>query len=97
MKTPFIHVAESYHPILDVKSTELAIKYCKDVFETQLAEKLQLMRVSAPLFVSKDTGLNDTLNGVEKAIVFDIKDLPQQKAEIIHSLAKRKRMALYKY
>lgn len=97
METPFTRLAESYHPILDVKQTELAIKYCKDVFETQLAEKLELMRVSAPLFVSKDTWLNDTLNGSEKAIVFDIKDLPEQKAEIVHSLAKRKRMALYKY
>lgn len=97
METTFTRLAQSYHPKLDVKSTELAIKDCKDTFEKVLAQKLWLMRVSAPLFVAKDTWLNDTLNWVEKAISFDIKDIPDHKAEIVHSLAKRKRMALYKY
>lgn len=98
MTTPwFALLAEHYHPVLDLKSTEMAIKYCKDVFETQLADKLHLARVSAPLFVSQETGINDTLNGIERAVAFDIKDLPGKTAEIVHSLAKRKRMALYRY
>jgi aspartate--ammonia ligase len=75
----------------------MAIKYCKDVFETQLAYKLHLARVSAPLFVPQETGINDTLNGIERAVAFDIKDLPGKTAEIVHSLAKRKRMALHRY
>ncbi len=98
MTTPwFALLAERYHPVLDLKSTEMAIKYCKDVFETQLAEKLHLVRVSAPLFVSQESGINDALNGVERAVAFQIKDLPGTTAEIVHSLAKWKRMALYRY
>lgn len=97
MKKTFISLAKHYHPIMDVKNTEIAIKYCKDTFELKLAKKLNLIRVSAPLFVEKGKWLNDTLNWIEKAIVFDIKDLKGKKAEIIHSLAKWKRMALYKY
>lgn len=76
MTTSFTSLAEKYRPVLDIRDTEVAIKYCKDVFEAQLAEQLHLSRVSAPLFVSQDTGINDTLNGVERAVSFDIKAIP---------------------
>ncbi len=98
MLTPSFTLAlEHYRPALDLRETEAAIKYCKDTFETQLAEKLNLSRVSAPLFVLQDSGINDTLNGVERAVAFDIKDLWWRMAEIVHSLAKWKRMALHTY
>ncbi len=87
----------SYRPLLGLKETEVAIKHCKDHFEKQLGQELNLTRVSAPLFVFPDTGLNDTLNGTERPVEFDIKAMPWKKAEIVHSLAKRKRMALYRY
>jgi len=76
--------------------TQLAIKLAKDTFERKLAEALDLTRVSAPLFVYPDTGLNDNLSGVERPVSFDILDT-KKVAEIVHSLAKWKRMALGKY
>ncbi len=81
---------------LGLMETEIAIKYIKDVFETELAKSLNLTRVSAPLFVFPETGLNDNLNGVERAVRFDVKDLGRE-VEIVQSLAKWKRNALYKY
>lgn len=85
-----------YENKLDIVSTEIAIKYVKDLFEKRLAHHLNLMRVSAPLYVREDSGLNDDLNGVERAVSFDIKETGQD-VQIIHSLAKWKRMALKRY
>jgi aspartate--ammonia ligase len=90
-------IPEHYKPLLSIRETEVAIKKIKDFFERGLAEALNLTRVSAPLFVRPETGLNDNLNGVERAVRFDIKDLDNAPAEIVHSLAKWKRMALKKY
>lgn len=86
-----------YKTRLGLKETEIAIKRIKDFFEKRLAEVLNLTRVSAPLFVKKETGLNDNLNGVERPVSFDIKAIENSKLEIVHSLAKWKRMALYRY
>ncbi len=89
-------VPEDYLPSLSLRETELAIKQIKDRVESQLADTLNLTRVSAPLFVRKETGLNDDLNGVERPVSFEIKDLGAN-VEIVHSLAKWKRMALKRY
>lgn len=89
-------VPEGYKSILDIKQTEIAIKKVKDFFERDLAIQLNLTRVSAPLFVECSSGLNDNLNGTERPVAFDIKD-GGANAEIVHSLAKWKRMALKRY
>lgn len=88
---------EGYKSPLSIRETEVAIKKIKDFFERELAKELNLTRVSAPLFVRPETGLNDNLNGVERPVSFGIKDLEDAEAEIVHSLAKWKRMALQKY
>ena len=85
-----------YRSALSLLETEIAIKYIKDTFEKDLAKELKLTRVSAPLFVFPETGLNDNLNGYERAVKFDILTLKRE-VEIVQSLAKWKRMALYKY
>ena len=85
-----------YKSKLDLLETEIAIKFVKDEFEKELAKALKLTRVSAPLFVEPTTGLNDNLNGVERAVKFDIADLNKE-YEIVQSLAKWKRNALHKY
>lgn len=85
-----------YTSKLNLLDTEIAIKFVKDEFEKELAHALNLTRVSAPLFVEPSTGLNDNLNGVERAVKFDIADLKKE-YEIVQSLAKWKRNALYKY
>ena len=96
MIKPGLFVPEEYDHPLDIRETEHAIKYIKDYFEKDLALKLKLTRVSAPLFVRTKTGLNDNLNGVERPVSFDIKnDLDH--VEIVHSLAKWKRSALKRY
>jgi aspartate--ammonia ligase len=86
----------TYKPLLSIIDTEKAIKFVKDTFEDKLAEALNLQRVSAPLFVKTKTGLNDDLNGVERAVKFDIKGISDEVA-IVQSLAKWKRFALKKY
>lgn len=86
----------SYRSVLDFKQTEIAIKTLKDYFERALAKELNLIRVSAPLFVLPETGLNDDLSGVERAVSFDIKQTGKQ-AQIVQSLAKWKRHALKRY
>ncbi|MBQ1885005.1 MAG: aspartate--ammonia ligase, partial [Bacteroidales bacterium] len=88
---------EHYKPILDLKQTELGIKRIKDFFESSLSAELKLRRVTAPLFVLKGTGINDDLNGVERPVTFPIKDFGDQKAEVVHSLAKWKRLTLADY
>ena len=87
---------DKYHAKLDVIQTERAIKLVKDTFEIELADALELTRVSAPLFVRANIGLNDDLNGVERAVCFDIKELGED-VVIVHSLAKWKRYALSRY
>jgi aspartate--ammonia ligase len=87
-------IPENYRSILDVIETEKAIKLIKDFFQINLAEALNLKRVTAPLFVKAGTGINDDLTGVERPISFNIKNMPDTKAEIVQSLAKWKRLTL---
>ncbi|MBR6316752.1 MAG: aspartate--ammonia ligase [Lachnospiraceae bacterium] len=92
-----ITIPEGYKSSLGIKDTEKAIKRVKDFFQRELITQLNLSRVSAPLFVEPDSGLNDNLNGVERPVSFGIKEQNEKQAEIVHSLAKWKRMALGKY
>ena len=89
-------VPKDYHAELNLHDTQVAIKTVKDFFQQTLAQRLNLLRVSAPLFVDPKSGLNDNLNGVERPVSFDIKNMTNT-AEIVHSLAKWKRYALKKY
>ncbi len=89
-------VPAGYKSSLNLFDTQIAIGKLKRIFEDNLAEKLNLKRVSAPLFVDPDTGMNDNLSGVERPVSFDIPDT-KKNAEVVHSLAKWKRMALGKY
>ncbi|MDY3068652.1 MAG: aspartate--ammonia ligase [Parabacteroides sp.] len=86
-----------YKAILNLQQTELGIKKIKDFFQQNLSSELRLRRVTAPLFVLKGMGINDDLNGTERAVTFPIKDLGDAKAEIVHSLAKWKRLTLADY
>ena len=88
---------QTYKPLLDLKQTELAIKQIKETFQNNLSSTLRLRRVTAPLFVLRGTGLNDDLNGVENAVSFPIKDMNGAVAEVVHSLAKWKRVTLADY
>ena len=90
-------IPSTYQTSLDIRETERAIKELKDFFEARLAAALNLTRVTAPLFVSRSSGLNDNLNGVERPVAFETKELHGEVFEIVHSLAKWKRLALYKY
>ena len=90
-------IPEGYVSALDQVETQRAIKKIKDYFQQELAYGLQLRRVTAPLFVFPETGLNDTLNGYERRVEFTIKDLNERPVEVVQSLAKWKRMALGKY
>ena len=92
-----IVIPEGYKPLLNLKETQIAIKQVKDFFQRELAAELNLKRVSAPLFVSPDSGLNDNLNGVERPVSFGIKEQDDKPFEIVHSLAKWKRLALKRY
>ena len=91
-----IKIPDGYHSDLNLHDTQVAIKTVKDFFQQTLSQKLNLLRVSAPIFVSPSSGLNDNLNGVERPVSFDIKG-QDENAEIVHSLAKWKRYALKKY
>ena len=88
---------EGYKALLDMKHTEQGIKRIKDFFQQNLSTELRLSRVTAPLFVLQGLGINDDLNGVERAVSFPIKDLGEQRAEVVHSLAKWKRLTLAEY
>ena len=90
-------IPKCYHKKLLPETTELAIKMVKDAFQKRLSESLNLRRVTAPLFVLKGTGINDDLNGVESPVAFKIKDMGNKTAEVVHSLAKWKRMKLGAY
>ena len=85
---------EGYTALLDMVQTEHGIKQIKEFFQQNLSTELRLRRVTAPLFVLKGLGINDDLNGVERAVTFPIKDLGDAKAEVVHSLAKWKRLSL---
>ena len=89
-------IPKDYNPVLNLRDTEIAIKLVKDFFETELSRALNLTRVSAPIMVSPESGLNDNLNGVERPVAFDVLETGKT-VEIVHSLAKWKRMALKNY
>ena len=88
---------EGYSSALTLRETQHAIKYIKDLFQQTLSFALTLDRVSAPLIVRKGSGINDDLNGVERKVDFTIKEIDNKEAEVVQSLAKWKRMALYRY
>ncbi len=90
-------IPKEYHSELNLHDTQIAIKTVKDFFQNLLSQRLNLSRVSAPLFVDPDSGLNDNLNGVERPVTFDIKEQNGREAEVVQSLAKWKRYALKKY
>ena len=90
-------IPKGYESALSLHDTQVGIKTVKDFFQNLLAERLNLLRVSAPLFVDPASGLNDNLNGVERPVRFGVKEMDDYEAEIVHSLAKWKRYALKKY
>lgn len=92
-----LKIPENYRSALNLHDTQIAIKTVKDFFQNQIAQRLNLARVSAPLFVDPLSGLNDNLNGVERPVSFDIKEQDGRIAEVVQSLAKWKRYALKKY
>ncbi|MCM1321416.1 MAG: aspartate--ammonia ligase [Bacteroides sp.] len=91
---PQLIIPQDYKPILSVKETEHAIVMIKDFFQLALSTELNLTRVTAPLFVRRGTGLNDDLNGVERPVCFPVKDMQETQLEIVHSLAKWKRVKI---
>ncbi len=91
-----LYIPENYKCQMTLKETQRAIKFIKDAFQTNFARALNLDRVTAPVIVAADSGINDDLNGVERKVVFDVKNIDGQ-AEIVQSLAKWKRMALHRY
>ena len=90
-------IPQDYDPKLSIRDTEAAIRFIRENFQDEFGHELHLQRMSAPMFVEKGTGLNDNLNGVEKPVSFSMKGLPGETIEVVHSLAKWKRMALKKY
>lgn len=88
---------KNYDPVLTIRQTQEAIKYIRDTFQKEFGKELNLERVSAPLFVSKSSGLNDNLSGVERPVAFDIAAIKGEEVEVVQSLAKWKRMALHEY
>lgn len=90
-------IPKDYDPHLSVRETQEAIKYIRDTFQKELGKEMNLERISAPLFVEKSSGLNDDLNGVERPVQFDMAGVPGETIEVVHSLAKWKRMALHEY
>ena len=85
---------KDYKPLLDTRQTEQGIKLIKEFFQQNLSTELRLRRVTAPLFVLQGLGINDDLNGVERPVTFPIRDMGEQRAEVVHSLAKWKRLTL---
>jgi len=91
-----IYIPEGYRPVLDAYDTQRAIAYIKETFQEEFSSALNLKRVSAPLFVTQESGLNDNLNGYERAVAFDVPAVGTD-AQVVHSLAKWKRLALKRY
>ena len=90
------YIPQGYKPQLDEYDTQRAIAYIKQTFQDEFARALNLKRVSAPLFVTEESGLNDNLNGYERAVSFDVPAVGQE-VQVVHSLAKWKRLALKRY
>ena len=90
------YIPDGYRPVLDAYDTQRAIAYIKQTFQDEFAGALNLKRVSAPLFVTEESGLNDNLNGYERAVSFDVPAVGKD-AQVVHSLAKWKRLALKRY
>ena len=90
------YIPEGYRPVLDAYDTQRAIAYIKESFQEEFAAALNLKRVSAPLFVTEESGLNDNLNGYERPVSFDVPAVGED-AQVVHSLAKWKRLALKRY
>ena len=90
-------IPKDYDPKLSIRQTQEAIKYIRDTFQKEFGREMNLERISAPLFLPKSSGLNDDLNGVERPVSFDMADIPGETVEVVHSLAKWKRMALKEY
>lgn len=88
---------ENYNPKLTVRETQEAIKYIRDTFQKEFGKEMNLERISAPLFVTRSSGLNDNLSGVERPVAFDALDIPGEAMEVVQSLAKWKRLALREY
>ena len=91
-----VYIPEGYSPVLDEYDTQRAIAYIKQTFQDEFASALNLKRVSAPLFVTEESGLNDNLNGYERPVAFDVPAIGTD-AQVVHSLAKWKRLALKRY
>jgi len=85
------------YPKLSIRETQEAIRYIRETFQDEFGKEMGLNRVSAPMYVEKSSGINDNLNGYEKPVSFTMKDMPGETIEVVHSLAKWKRMALKKY
>ena len=92
-----LEIPAGYHSELNLHDTQAAIKTVKDFFQQTLAEQLNLLRVTAPLFVTPESGLNDNLNGVERPVSFGVLEQDDRIIEVVHSLAKWKRYALKQY
>ena len=91
-----IYIPQGYKPVLDAYDTQRAIAYIKQTFQAEFASALNLKRVSAPLFVTEESGLNDNLNGYERPVSFDVPAVGEE-VQVVHSLAKWKRLALKRY
>lgn len=91
-----VYIPEGYRPVLDAYDTQRAIAYIKETFQDEFSSALNLKRVSAPLFVTQESGLNDNLNGYERPVSFDVPAVGAE-AQVVHSLAKWKRLALKRY
>lgn len=92
-----LQIPQNYECTLDLKQTQKAIKIIKDTFQKTLSGELNLDRITAPIIVRSDCGINDDLNGIERKVDFSVKQLNEEKCEVVQSLAKWKRMALYRY
>ena len=90
-------IPKDYDPKLTVRQTQEAIKYIRDTFQKEFGKEMNLERISAPLFVTQSSGLNDDLKGVERPVSFDMAGIPGETIQVVHSLAKWKRMALHQY
>lgn len=90
-------IPKDYDPKLSIRETQEAIRYIRETFQDEFGKEMGLNRVTAPMYVEKSSGINDNLNGYEKPVSFTMKDMPGETIEVVHSLAKWKRMALKKY
>ncbi len=92
-----LQIPKDYKSTLTLRETQKAIKLIKDTFQMTLSDALNLDRITAPIVVTSDSGINDDLNGVERKVSFDLKEMPNSHCEVVQSLAKWKRLALYRY